>query len=74
MPYPRAKFVSAEIRGGILRPSAFPEPNPFSEAAYSLRLDPEPFAHAPLSMGVWLHVVLTEDERRQWAQTLLEGL
>lgn len=74
MPYPRAKFVSAEIRGGTLRRSGDPEPNTHAEAAYSIRLDPEPFAHAPLSMGVWLHVLLTEDERRQWSSALLEGL
>ena len=74
MPYPRSKFVSAEIRGGLLARSTSPEPNMFSEASYSIRLDPEPWAHAPLSMAVWLHVLLTEDERRQWAHTLLEGL
>ena len=72
--YPRAKFVSAEIRGGVLIPAAPPEPNAFSEAAYTIRLDDQPQRFAPLSMAIWLRLELTPDERRQWAHTLLEGL
>ena len=74
MPYPRAKFVSAEIRGGTLVPADPPEPNVFTEAAYTIRIDPDPHHYAPLSMAVWLRLELTSDERRQWAATLLEGL
>lgn len=74
MPHPRVKFVSQEIRGGVLRRSGDPEPNVHAEHGYSIRLDDQPREPASLSMAVWVHVVLTEAERRQWADTLLEGL
>lgn len=74
MPHPRVKYLTQEVRGGVLRHSPDPDPNVHAEHAYSIRLDTEPTAHAPLSMAVWFRVVLTDAERRQWADTLLEGL
>jgi hypothetical protein len=74
MPHPRVKYLSQEVRGGVLRHSSAPEPNVHSEAAYSVRMDREHDTHAALDMAVWLRLVLTETERRQWAHVLLEGL
>jgi hypothetical protein len=74
MPHPRVKYLSQEVRGGVLRHSPDPDPNVHGERAYSIRLDTDYDTHAPLGMAVWFRVVLSEAERRQWALMLLEGL
>lgn len=74
MPHPRVKYLTQEVRGGVLRHSPAPDPNVHAEHAYSIRLDPQHDTHARLDMAVWFRVVLTDAERRQWADTLLEGL
>lgn len=74
MPHPRVKYLTQEVRGGVLRHSPSPDPNVHAEHAYSIRLDGQHAEHARLDMAVWFRVVLTDDERRQWADTLLEGL
>lgn len=74
MPYNRVKYLTQEVRGGVLRHSPDPDPNVYAERCYSIRLDAQHETHARLDMAVWFRLVLTQDERRQWADTLLEGL
>lgn len=72
----RTTYISAVIRGGVLRRANDWDPvlNVYREAAYDIRLDQSPHGLAPLTMATWLRLELDEDERRQWAAVLLDGL
>jgi hypothetical protein len=71
----RVPYIAAEIRGGVLRPAAdVLGVNTAQEHGFTIRMDEAPHGLAPLRMPVWLRVDLNDDERRQWAQVLLEGL